>query len=45
MTKLGWKPRHRDIRAVVASAWNWHETHPDGYAEGASTGEGRAAKS
>lgn len=28
---LGWKPE-RDLTDVVASAWRWHSTHPDGYA-------------
>jgi len=29
--ELGWKPQHRDIEEVVASAWHWHTKHPDGY--------------
>lgn len=29
---LGWHPRHRDLDNIVASAWRWHEAHPDGYA-------------
>lgn len=29
--ELGWKPRYTDIREVVASAWRWHSSHPDGY--------------
>jgi UDP-glucose-4-epimerase GalE len=28
---LGWAPRH-DLQDIVASAWQWHSTHPDGYA-------------
>lgn len=28
---LGWEPR-RDLRAMVADAWRWHTTHPEGYA-------------
>ncbi len=27
---LGWVPRF-DLEAIVASAWAWHERHPDGY--------------
>lgn len=27
---LGWVPEH-DLEAIVASAWRWHSTHPDGY--------------
>jgi UDP-glucose 4-epimerase len=30
--ELGWKPQHTDIGEVIASAWRWHTTHPDGYA-------------
>jgi UDP-glucose 4-epimerase len=29
---LGWEPLHSDIDTIVASAWEWHRTHPDGYA-------------
>jgi len=31
--ELGWRPEHDDIHAILASAWEWHRTHPDGYAE------------
>ncbi|MBC7835848.1 MAG: UDP-glucose 4-epimerase GalE [Phycisphaerales bacterium] len=31
--KLGWKPRYTDIKSVVETAWKWHSTHPDGYAD------------
>jgi UDP-glucose 4-epimerase len=29
--ELGWKVRFPDIDSIVATAWNWHRTHPDGY--------------
>lgn len=29
---LGWKPKYPDIRSTVETAWNWHRTHPNGYA-------------
>lgn len=29
---LGWRPRHPDLRDIIASAWAWHRTHPSGYA-------------
>jgi UDP-glucose 4-epimerase len=29
--ELGWEPQHTDLKAIVASAWEWHRRHPDGY--------------
>ncbi len=29
---LGWTPRHRDVRSIVATAWEWHRLHPRGFA-------------
>lgn len=29
---LGWRPE-RDLTTMVADAWRWHETHPQGYAD------------
>lgn len=29
--ELGWEPRFPSLRAIVASAWDWHKRHPDGY--------------
>lgn len=28
---LGWRPRHRTLRSVVASAWEWHRRRPAGF--------------
>lgn len=28
---LGWKPQFADIEKIVASAWEWHKTHPKGF--------------
>lgn len=28
---LGWQPRY-DLQTVIATAWDWHRTHPDGFA-------------
>ena len=25
------QPRYPDIESIVATAWKWHESHPDGY--------------
>lgn len=29
--ELNWQPRHTDLDAIVASAWAWHQSHPNGY--------------
>lgn len=29
--ELGWKPRFMDIRDTIATAWKWHQSHPDGF--------------
>jgi len=31
--ELGWKPEHDDLHDIIASAWEWHRTHPKGYEE------------
>lgn len=28
---LGWKPQYLELPEIVATAWNWHQRHPDGY--------------
>ena len=30
--ELGWEPKYPDLRDIVASAWEWHSAHPNGYA-------------
>lgn len=29
--ELGWKPEHDSLEEIIASAWNWHQSHPNGY--------------
>ncbi len=29
--ELGWKPQHPELTDIIASAWEWHRTHPQGY--------------
>jgi UDP-glucose 4-epimerase len=29
--ELGWRPEHTDLEPIVASAWDWHRSHPHGY--------------
>ncbi|MBN8474897.1 UDP-glucose 4-epimerase GalE [Sulfuritalea sp.] len=31
VTRLGWKPRYRDISSVIETAWKWHQRYPNGY--------------
>lgn len=31
--ELGWEPKHPELRSIIASAWDWHRTHPRGYAD------------
>ena len=30
-TILGWKPEYTDLEQIIATAWAWHSTHPNGY--------------
>jgi UDP-glucose 4-epimerase len=30
---LGWKPEREKLEQIIASAWNWHNQHPNGYKE------------
>ncbi len=29
--ELGWKPQHENLQDIMASAWEWQESHPKGY--------------
>ncbi len=28
---LGWNPKHDSLEEIIASAWKWHKTHPEGF--------------
>jgi UDP-glucose 4-epimerase len=30
--ELRWAPRYADLETIVRTAWDWHRTHPRGYA-------------
>lgn len=30
---LNWKPEHDNIETIIADAWRWHNTHPNGYSK------------
>ncbi len=29
--ELGWTPQHPGLDDIIASAWEWHSSHPEGY--------------
>lgn len=29
--ELNWRPQYDDLDTIIASAWNWHQAHPNGY--------------
>jgi UDP-glucose 4-epimerase len=29
--ELGWQPRFPELESIIASAWDWHRSRPDGY--------------
>jgi UDP-glucose 4-epimerase len=29
--ELGWRPQFPQLQQIIASAWDWHRTHPNGY--------------
>jgi UDP-glucose 4-epimerase len=32
-TELGWKPKYAKLEDIVSTAWEWHNAHPQGYAD------------
>ncbi len=31
INELGWEPRFNTLSQIIATAWEWHSTHPNGY--------------
>ncbi|HEV3468238.1 MAG TPA: UDP-glucose 4-epimerase GalE [Pyrinomonadaceae bacterium] len=31
--ELGWEPRFQQLRAIIGSAWEWMQSHPEGYGD------------
>lgn len=31
--ELRWEPKQDDLATIIASAWEWHKTHPDGFTD------------
>jgi UDP-glucose 4-epimerase len=40
--ELGWQPRHSTLEHMLADAWAWRETHPNGYADRPTEASGLA---
>lgn len=40
--ELGWSPRHASVEDMIASAWRWHRSHPDGYGDRRQAGDPEA---
>jgi UDP-glucose 4-epimerase len=30
---LGWETKHSNLEEIITSAWDWHRSHPNGYAD------------
>ena len=30
--ELGWKPKYATLESIIQTAWEWHQSHPNGYA-------------
>lgn len=28
---LGWQPKYTNVEDIIATAWHWHNGHPEGY--------------
>jgi UDP-glucose-4-epimerase GalE len=31
--ELGWTPRYADLDSIIGTAWNWHRSRPNGFAD------------
>lgn len=31
--ELGWQPKYPQLEAIIATAWEWHRQHPQGYGD------------
>ena len=31
--ELKWNPTENDLKTIIASAWEWHKNHPEGYGD------------
>lgn len=35
---LGWRTRYPDLETIIRTAWDWHQSHPEGYADASAEG-------
>jgi UDP-glucose 4-epimerase len=35
----GWQPKHRELDEIVRHAWNWRQSHPDGFDDSSTLAE------
>ncbi|WP_035294275.1 UDP-glucose 4-epimerase GalE [Clostridium sp. KNHs214] len=33
MEELNWNPKYNSLETIIDTAWQWHKTHPNGYAK------------
>lgn len=31
--ELGWKPQYNDVESIIETAWKWHQSHPQEFAD------------
>jgi UDP-glucose 4-epimerase len=31
---LGWRTQYPELETIIRTAWDWHQSHPEGYADG-----------
>ena len=31
--ELGWEPQYGELEEIISTAWEWHQKHPNGYAD------------
>ena len=35
---LGWRTQYPDLETIIRTAWDWHQSHPEGYADEQAAG-------
>jgi len=35
---LGWRTQYPDLETIIRTAWDWHQSHPEGYADERAAG-------